>query len=371
MYIRTLLAVTAAGALIATLAGCAPIEADTRVAVTQDASTCELSQTTVIAGVTTFAITNVGDTTAEFYILRTNDGGIVSEVENITAGLSRELTVELSEGAYTYSCEQMDGGEPLRGELTVTASNAAAETDPTVEKAIADYTAFVLSEAEILQQKTSEFAAAVTDGDEELARALYAPTRVHWERIEPVAESFGDIDPKIDAREGDLPEGTPWTGWHALEKQLWVTGLDGTSAALAEQLVADTRDLVERIGTVELTITQMGNGAKELLDEVATGKVTGEEERYSHTDLWDFEANIFGAQTVLDVTRDVLAANDPELLADLDAAFAALNAELDVHRSGNGFVLYTELTTDEVAKLAALVESVSEPLAGLAAALIK
>jgi iron uptake system component EfeO len=357
--------------VMGTLTACSPIEADVRVSVTQDSTTCELSQTKFTAGVATFVIQNIGETTAEFYILNGEDDGILTEVENIGAGLTRELTVELAEGTYRYSCEQMAGGEAIRGELSVAASTAAETSDPTTAKAIADYTAFVRGQAKSLLNQTREFVAAVKANDAELAKSLYASTRVFWERIEPVAESFGDLDPKMDAREGDLDPGVAWTGWHNLEKQLWVTGLQSDAAELADLLLADTQDLVSRIDQIELTISQMGNGAKELLDEVATGKVTGEEERYSHTDLWDFEANVFGAQKVLEVSTELLAAKDAQLLADLESRFAALNTELDKHRVGDGFKLYTELTAAEVSDLATLVEAVSEPLSKMTAALVK
>ena len=353
------------------LSACSTLEADVRISVKQDAASCELSQTTFAAGVATFVIENIGDTTAEFYILKSNDDGIVTEVENIGAGISRELTVELAEGKYLYSCEQMDGGQPIRGELVVTASAGATEIDATTEKAIADYTSFVRGQAKTLLNETYNFVSAIKSGNVAEAKNLYAATRVYWERIEPVAESFGDLDPKMDAREGDLDPGVAWTGWHNLEKQLWVTGLQADAATIADQLLSDTEDLVARIDTIELTISQIGNGAKELLDEVATGKVTGEEERYSHTDLWDFDANVYGAQQAVEVSRTLLAEKDADLLAELDARFTELNAELATHKAGAGFKLYTQLTAGEVKQLAALVEAVSEPLSKLTAALVK
>ena len=109
----------------------------------------------------------------------------------------------------------------------------------------------------------------------------------------------------------------------------------------------------------------MTNGAKELLDEVATGKVTGEEERYSHTDLWDFQANVDGAKKAYDVVREVVESKDPALGASLDTAFAAVQKSLDGYRVGNGFVLYTALTDAQVKELAAQVEALSEPLSRL------
>lgn len=368
---KVLLASALSFALAASVSACTPLESDIRIGVKQDAKTCELTQTEFPAGVATFAIENIGDTTAEFYVLKKNDDGIITEVENIGAGLTRELTVELAEGIYVYSCEQMDGGEPIRGDLTVTANSAVRSVDATTVTAIDAYTDFVRGQARTLLNETRNFVAAVKSGDENIAKQLYASTRVYWERIEPVAESFGDLDPKIDAREGDLDEGVAWTGWHNLEKQLWVTGLQADAPALADMLLADTQDLVTRIDTIELTISQIGNGAKELMDEVATGKVTGEEERYSHTDLWDFAANVYGARQVVEVTRALLQDKDSELLAQLDANFTALNSELAKHEKSAGYKLYTELSAAEIMQLATLVEGVSEPLSKLTAALVK
>jgi iron uptake system component EfeO len=156
---------------------------------------------------------------------------------------------------------------------------------------------------------TQAFAADYAAGEDDAARAAYAPARVSWERIGPVAESFGDLDPRLDLREADLAEGEAWTGWHRIEKDLWPPP-DGSyrpssadeRTAWADQLVADTHELARRVGAADFTLTaaQVGSGAKELLDEVATGKVTGEEEIWSHTDLWDFAANVEGARTAFE-----------------------------------------------------------------------
>ena len=95
--------------------------------------------------------------------------------------------------------------------------------------------------------------------------------------------------------------------------------------ALADQLVADTAELHEpRPRPSSYTAAQLGNGAKELLDEVATGKVTGEEEAWSHTDLWDFQANVDGAHEAFAALQPIVAVKDPELAATLTARFAGV-----------------------------------------------
>jgi iron uptake system component EfeO len=235
------------------------------------------------------------------------------------------------------------------------------------------YSAYVQDQTTQLVNGTKTFAEAYAAGDAAKARGLYAATRMHWERIEPVAESFGDLDPKLDAREADLEPGQEWTGWHRAEKDLFppsgYTPLTvAERAGLARQLVADTEDLAQRTRTVELSADKIGNGAKELLDEVATGKVTGEEEIWSHTDLWDFQANVDGARIAFESLKPVLQQKDPALAEALEAKFAALQAGLKQHSAGAGFAYYDDLSQPQVQQLASLVDALGEPLAKLTSA---
>ena len=204
-----------------------------------------------------------------------------------------------------------------------------------LETATEQYRLYVRDQITQLVGRTGEFAVLYLAGDDDAARALYADARTHWERVEPVAESFGDLDPRLDLREADLEAGQAWTGWHTIEKDLWppadgyTSFTDAERVALADQLVADTAELADRVETLTFDPTQLGNGAKELLDEVATGKVTGEEEIWSHTDLWDFQANVDGARIAFEALRPALETKDAELAATLTERFAALQGLLD------------------------------------------
>jgi iron uptake system component EfeO len=258
-------------------------------------------------------------------------------------------------------------GKGIRGEFTVEGqAKKAVDTDQKLADATASYQRYVNSQVVALVDKTKEFTTAVKDGDVEKAKALFPVARIYWERIEPVAESFGDIDPKIDGREDVIEEGMAFTGYHRLEKDLWTTGLQPDSAAIADQLLADIEDLATRAKTVELTPLQLANGAKELLDEVATGKITGEEDRYSHTDLWDFRSNVDGSQAAIASLRPVIEERDPELLSTLDKNFAAVDAVLEKHRKGDGFKLYTELTQADIKEMAEAVDALGEPISQVA-----
>lgn len=355
------------------MAGCtstAPADAGAAGPITVAASdtACEVGATEAAAGTISFDITNSGSKVTEFYLYATG-GRIMGEVENIGPGLSRQLIVEVPDGGtYETACKPGMVGDGIRAPFTVTGSaQRSVDTDTRLAEATAGYARYVNSQVEALVPKTQEFVDAVKAGDVEAAKALFPISRTYWERIEPVAESFGDIDPRIDGREDDDREpGVEFTGYHRLEKDLWVDGLQADSPAIADQLMADIQELAARVPSVELTPLSLANGAKELLDEVATGKITGEEDRYSHTDLWDFKANVEGSQAAIAALRPVLDERAPELGPLLDERFAALDALLETYRSGDGFVLYTELTPDDIKALTDALDALGEPVSQVA-----
>ncbi len=338
------------------------------ITVSSTSDACTLSATTAPAGPTVFEVKNDGSDVTEFYVYAQDGERIVGEVENIGPALTRELTVVLQPGTYETACKPGMVGEGIRASFTVTGD--AAASDAALDAAAVAYQTWVAKEAAELLTGTRAFVAAVEAGDQAEAKRLYAETRVHWERIEPIAESFGDLDPRLDARKNDVEDGVEWTGWHRIEKALWVDQSLAGMTPMADQMLADTEDLIARIDKLELTADQVTNGAKELLDEVANGKVTGEEERYSHTDLWDFQANVDGAKKAYDVVSDLARAKDPALADRLDAAFADLQSELDLYVVGDGFALYTDLTPAQVKGLATKVEALSEPLSELTATVV-
>ena len=356
-----------------------PPAASGAIRVTSTATSCQLSRTTASSGNLVFDVTNKGSEVTEFYLLAEDGLRIVGEVENIGPGLTRQLVVAAQPGTYVTSCKPGMTGDGLRASFTVTgealAAAPAGKLGELLTAATGQYASYVQEQSEQLLAKTRAFAELYRQGKDDEARAQYAPTRMHWERIEPVAESFGDLDPRLDLREADLSAGQTWTGWHRIEKDLWPPA--GYTAAtpsereqFATRLVADTEELHTRIGALTFRPDQLGNGAKELLDEVATGKVTGEEEIWSHTDLWDFQANLDGARIAFEVLDPALRTKDAALSDTLTTRFAAVQALLDRYRAGEGFVTYDTLTPAQVKELSDAVNALSEPLSKLTAAVM-
>ncbi|WP_229403846.1 iron uptake system protein EfeO [Micromonospora sp. NBRC 110038] len=367
------LVLAAAGALATTgLAACGGQEKDAGtadggpIAVKASDTACEVGRTELAAGQTVFEVTNSGAKVTEFYVYAAGDR-VMGEVENIAPGLKRELRVELPAGTYETACKPGMSGKGIRGALKVSGTAATVAPDAALAEATASYQRYVNSQTAALLTKTEEFVTAVKAGDVAKAKALYPVARTYWERIEPVAESFGDLDPKIDGREEVVEEGMEFTGFHRIEKDLWTTGDISKDGPIADRLLTDVKAIVAKANAEKLTPLQLANGAKALLDEVASGKITGEEERYSHTDLWDFNANLEGSKAAIAALRPALEQRAPELVTQLDAEFANVETALGKHRDGDGWKLHTALSKAELKELSDSINALAEPISKVAA----
>jgi len=358
--VRKLLAATALLGLAACSEdpspGAGPIE------VRANDSACAVARTESAAGTVVFSIRNDGAKTTEFYVYAAGDR-VMGEVENITPGLTRDLRVDLQPGTYETACKPGMSGKGIRGPFTVTGSAVAQPVDALLTAATESYQRYVKSQTDALLVKTQEFVDAVKAGDAAKAKVLFPIARTYWERIEPVAEIFGDLDPKIDGREDE----EPFTGFHRLERDLWLDFDISNSTPIADQLMADVKEIVARANAEKLTPLQLANGAKELLDEVATGKITGEEDRYSHTDLWDFAANVEGSKAAVQALRPVLEERNPALVSQLDSAFASVEGTLGKHRDGDGWRLHNTLSQAELKELTDVINALAEPISKVAA----
>ena len=225
---------------------------------------------------------------------------------------------------------------------TTTSSATAAAPDPLAEQAAAEYKTYAVGQIDELVGLVKVFTDAVRAGDLKAAQDAYAPSRVPWERIEPLAGLVEEIDGKVDARVDDFAgvDDAEFTGWHRLEFLLFQQNTTEGGAPFADQLDADIAALKEQFPTVEVKPVDVATGAAELIEEVSEGKITGEEDRYSKTDLWDFDANLQGSQAAVDKLKPALEKADPALLGKIEAGFTEINATLQPLRQGDGWVLY-------------------------------
>ena len=327
---------------------------------------CAPQPAQVPSGPVTFTVTNTGSTAVTEGEIQ-QENRILGERENITEGISQDFSLRLDPGSYTVYCP---GAAQDTATLTVTGEGgqAPAPADPSLTTATAGYKQYVIDQVALLVPATKQFTDAVRAGDVARAQQLFAPARYHYETIEPVAESFGDLDPAIDLREPDVEPGQDWTGFHRIEKQLWTANNTVGMAPYADKLDQDIARLQQLVSTAEYQPAQVANGASELLTEVSTSKITGEEDAFSHTDLSDFDANIAGAQKAFELLRPALQQRDPALAQQLQARFTGITDALQPFQRGEAapgvpaYVSYDTVTEEQRRLLADRVNALAEPL---------
>ena len=388
------------------LAACVPNAANTggAIAVTSTDDACQVAVNEAQSGTVAFDVTNRGSKVTEFYLMADDGLRIIGEVENIAPGASRTLTATVQPGSYQTLCKPgMMGLAVGRSPFAVTGERVAISgQDAEVKQEAVDlYAAFVKEQVAQLVPATQGFVDLYVAGDDEAAKDQFPDIRTHYERIEPVAEALGDLDPRIDYREIDAKaEGLEWTGFHRIEKDLWepargALNSDGETdawqdwqpstpegrAELGERLEADVKELYDFVHSEDFTtylndqgVDWLSNGAMALLDEVAAGKITGEEDWWSGTDLWDFAANVEGSKMAFTLVRDFAAGKGEEgtsLVERIDSGYTALEEALATYGSlENGFVTYGELTDEDKRNLTNLINSLAEPLSQLTSTIL-
>jgi iron uptake system component EfeO len=328
---------------------------------------CTPSPATATAGPINFKVTNTTATkVSEAELLR--EDTIMGEKENLTPGLSGSFSLKLDAGKYTVYCPN---AKTEKVDFTVSGSAAAASSDPAVTTALTDattkYQQYVAAEVDKLLPATKTFTDAVRANNLDAAKKAFAPARYYYEEVEPVAESFGDLDPDIDARIDDVDNPADWTGFHRIEKGLWEDKSTKGLAPIATKLDQDVAKLKTLVATVKFQPAQLANGATELLNEVASSKITGEEDRYSHTDLSDFEANVGGAQEAFNLLQPALVKIDPTLSSNVQQQFASVLDSIKPFKQDDTYVDYSTVKDDQRKVLTQKVDALAEPLSQVAA----
>ena len=361
-----LLSIPAVGASGCALgqAAAAPI-APEPILITLTEAGCQPSKVTATAGKTTFKIKNDSQRAAEWEVFQ---DVVVAERENILPGFVQTLTATLDAGEYQMTCGLLSSP---RGVLTVAATDGPPPKPSPMELVgpIAEYKLYVKSEVDTLVAQTRRFVDAVKAGKLDEAKRAYAPAHLHYERVEPIAELFNDLDGSMDSREDDFEkkaDDPKFLGFHRIEKGLYIDKSTAGLAPIADKLMADALDLQKRILGLTVEPKNMVGGAAELIEEVASKKIAGEEDRYSRTDLWDFQANIDGAQKIVTLLHPIIQKQDAKLNASLSENFGKIDALLAKYKTRDGgFESYEKLSEQDRTALKGPIASLAEDLSTL------
>lgn len=164
------------------------------------------------------------------------------------------LSVLVAGGIIIAGCGNSEEAKK-EGKTSTEQAELAKEADLSTE--LSAYKQFALEQMDQFLLETEKFVKLFKAGDIEGAKAAYAPARMYFERSEPIAESFGDLDPRIDGRLADIQEEgkgeEEWTGYHKLEYELWEENTTAGYEDVADQLLADAKELHALVQTVEVT----------------------------------------------------------------------------------------------------------------------
>jgi iron uptake system component EfeO len=333
---------------------------------------CVPNQATVASGPVTVSVSNGGSPLVTELELQNQSGIILGERENILPGLSGSFSLDLQPGSYILNCPS---NNIKQGRLLVTGKpyQVKRSSEVVLKTAVLQYRTYVENQIGQLLAGTRRFVAAVEQGDTAEAKRLFGPVRIHYEAIEPVADSFVGLDSAIDARiDAPTVNGvfSKWTGFHHIEYDLWAKHTLKGTGKLASLLLSNVETLDQKVPTLPLAATQLVNGSVELLNEITNVKISGEEDRYSHTDLSDFQGNLTGARKAFQLLRPSLersGGKDP-VYDSIESQMSAVQSELDVYKRDTplGFALYGSLTQTDKRKIAKQVGEAAQDLSSIA-----
>ncbi|QKF53677.1 iron uptake system protein EfeO [Pseudomonas graminis] len=341
--------------------------------VTINAKSCEPNSITVPAGKNAFRIVNASDRAVEWEIL---DGVlVVEERENIVPGLSQIINANLQPGDYAITCGLLSNP---RGTLHVTPtaeSDAAAKARPSMVAFIgplSEYRVYLSTQSSALIRATNDLQQAIDSGDLAQAQKAYAPARAAYQRIAPAAQRLSELDNAINARADyyEKREQDPgFGGFHRLEFGLFSqNSIDGL-APVVQKLQADIASLKQQLLAQSIAPEQLASMVVRNMRSIAEVRSNGEEERYSHLDVNGFAANLEGTRKVIELLRPLLAKSSGDVLKKIDTASTALDDQLLLLKTADGFKPYDQVSIEQRKQIADKAKALADALDGIDPAL--
>lgn len=341
--------------------------------VTIHAKNCEPNTITVPAGKNAFRIVNASDRAVEWEIL---DGVlVVEERENIVPGLNQVINANLLPGDYEITCGLLSNP---RGTLHVTPtaeSDAAAKARPSMVAFIgplSEYRVYLSTQSSALLRAVGDLQQAIASGDLSAAQTAYVPAREAYQRIAPAAQRLSELDNAVNARADyyEKREQDPsFTGFHRIEFGLFQQHSVEGLAPVVERLQTDITSLKQALLANSIAPDQLASMVVRNMRGLAEVRSNGEEERYSHLDASGFAANLTGTKKVVDLLRPLLTKTSGEVLKKIDAAITALDDQLLLLKTDNGYTPYDQVSAEQRKQIADKAKALADALEGIDPAL--
>lgn len=335
---------------------------------------CEPNELSVPAGRASFRIVNRSERAVEWEIL---DGVlVVEERENIAPGLSQVINANLQPGDYAITCGLLSNP---RGTLHVTptaASDAAAKAKPSMVAFVgplSEFRVYLASQSSALIKAVTALDQAIESGDLAQAQALYLPARAAYQHLAPAAQRLAELDNSINARADYFEkreQDRAFVGFHRIEYGLFQQGKLDDLAPVSQRLLTDVTTLKQQLLAQSLPPEQLVNSVARNLSTLADVRAaSGEEERYSHSDLNGFAANLQTAHKVVDLLRPMLSKSAADLLPKVDKALTDFDTELNTYKIKDGYARYDTVSGEQRKQIADKAQALASALDGIDPAL--
>jgi iron uptake system component EfeO len=287
---------------------------------------------------------------------------IESSLEPLTSGVNQAapdftilntLNVELN-AALQQLRSDLSGGKGA-------VDSKALENSAELQTATKAYIGYVNEQGEQMVTELEKLVTAIAANDLKKAQAQYVQSRLPYERIEPIIETFKALDEVMDARVDDFDSETDpqFTGYHRIEHILFVQKTINGAKPFADELLANSKKMRDSIQTAVIAPADFVTGVGELMEEAQTKKITGEEERWSDASLPILRANVEGAQKIYTLVENELKKKDEALNEQISLSLSKVLQQLDtLSPEGSQWTSYGKLTQAQIIDLKNKLEAV-------------
>jgi iron uptake system component EfeO len=380
----TVIAVVAAGAVVATLLRATPTQASSardHAPVELTISSCGGAWGTDSGAQApggehdfTFENGNTGD--VEVQLQEQSTKKVYLEIDGIGPGATGVGSVVLDRGRYRFVCFPADADPVIGPTVTVSAAPRGARLTPGVVPLTTNdlipvakaYGARVAARLPELHAQVAQLATDAARGDLAAAKTDWLTAHLDYETLGAAYDAFGDYDAKINGTpaSGKTALGdTGLTGFHRVEALLWSGAPAAQVEASAHRLLADVTALAASHLTDRIDPLQVGLRAHEIVENAIQFELTGETDAGSHSNLATIDANLAGATQALSFLKPLMASRYAGL-GSAEAALAASRKLVESYRSGGSWAPLTSLGRAQRQRLNASLDSAAELLAPVA-----
>jgi len=270
-------------------------------------------------GLHTFQIYNASGAAAEVELVNPANGAVYDDIENLGAGTTNPMAVNVGSGSYAFRC-MIEDTDSITGPTEKVPGHTRGETailpvtDNDLLASAAEYHQYVTGGLVTLVSQVNTLNGAIQraikGGNLAAARSAWLPAHLTYERLGAAYDSFGDYDGEIDGRADGLAGGVnspDWTGFYRLEYGLWHGQSAATLKKFSGQLVHDVAALQKSWPSTQIDLLNMGLRTHEIMENALQFQVSGHDDYGSGTTLATTGANITGTEVLLTELHPVLA----------------------------------------------------------------